>query len=160
MKFDSNYFYLCGLSPHELNPKPREFKVNKQIYDSDLCGIVEYEIIFKKRGSWYCFVNSIESDLEATIQEFGIKPIFNLRFIYLVNWVGTNKYKIGRTKNINQRCRDFSVLLPFKTKLINWLIADKEIEGKLHTFFKEFRINGEWFELTQKEVEFFDKIKI
>ena len=86
--------------------------------------------------------------------------------VYLISSEVGNKilYKIGRTKRkvyerINDfrtgNASDFNILYEFKSK---W---GTKVERDLHKYFKEKKVNGEWFELTLEDLYLFaDKCKM
>lgn len=64
-------------------------------------------------------------------------------------------YKVGRTKNVPARMRAFGVLLPivYTIPLCAWFDDCHEAEKRYHNRFAEKRINGEWFDLTEQDIE-------
>ena len=73
-------------------------------------------------------------------------------YVYLVK--DSKYYKIGLTTNPKQRLQDIrstnitaEIVFLFETE--NMYLLEKE----LHGFFKEKRVVGEWFELTEEEQE-------
>lgn len=70
------------------------------------------------------------------------------------------KYKVGFSKDISRRIKDLDHR-PFKVKLVakskpttNALFY----EQRLHKILEEYRINGEWYNLTEKQVYNLKKI--
>ncbi len=62
--------------------------------------------------------------------------------------------KIGKTKSVKQRMENMFVKLPFPNELIR-VIPTKDstkLEKQLHEHFKDKKINGEWFDITEKDV--------
>lgn len=74
-------------------------------------------------------------------------------YIYLIQSV-TGAYKIGRTKNPDDRIKTFSVKLPFEVEYV--CVVETEnmyyLERELHRQFDTKRINGEWFKLSENDV--------
>jgi len=70
-------------------------------------------------------------------------------------------YKIGMTKNIDDRMATFHVKLPFEPDLIHVIECEdrRAMEKSLHIKFAAKRINGEWFDLTGTDVAFIKSIK-
>lgn len=64
-------------------------------------------------------------------------------------------YKVGRTRNVPARMRAFGVQLPFlyTVLLCAWFDDCHEAERRYHNRFAEKRINGEWFDLEQDDIE-------
>lgn len=65
-------------------------------------------------------------------------------------------YKIGLTTNPTQRKRHFTTMLPFDVEFIALIQSDdiKRLERQLHTKFKSKHYKGEWFHLSQEDVNY------
>lgn len=70
-------------------------------------------------------------------------------YVYLILCVGTTRYKIGRTADIQQRLIRLQEQSPFPLKLAGLFYADDCFaqEKRLHELAKQYRVRGEWFEL-------------
>lgn len=74
------------------------------------------------------------------------------RFESYVYFIACGKcVKIGSTYNPDHRLKTFQAGNPYKMRLLYALVCeDREIayaiEEKVHQFFNEYRIHGEWFE--------------
>jgi len=75
--------------------------------------------------------------------------------IYLVKEKNDGHIKIGRTVDIKSRLRTFSVKLPFKVDLIHSFKSSDYISAEklLHRHFQSKRVDGEWFLLTELDIE-------
>lgn len=75
-------------------------------------------------------------------------------YVYLVQ-SPTGAYKIGRTKNPDDRMRTFSVKLPFEVEYVALIPCDdmKWLEAELHNRYADKHVNGEWFNLDAADVE-------
>jgi T5orf172 domain len=64
-------------------------------------------------------------------------------------------YKVGRTRRMPDRMRTFGVKLPFlyTIPLCAWFDDRIEAEGAYHRIFRDKRINGEWFDLQDADIE-------
>lgn len=64
-------------------------------------------------------------------------------------------YKVGRTRNVPARMRAFGVHLPitYTIPLCAWFEDCHVAERRYHDMFVNKRINGEWFDLTDQDVE-------
>jgi len=72
--------------------------------------------------------------------------------VYIIRIQNTDKYKIGLTKNLKRRIKQFITGNPENLK-IDYFIATKkykELEIKLHKSFDQYRIGGEWFMFDEK----------
>lgn len=67
-------------------------------------------------------------------------------YVYLLE-SNMGYYKIGITKDLNKRIKQFGVQLPFKVSILWFVDVDdaRRYEKWLHNFFKNKRVNGEWF---------------
>lgn len=80
-------------------------------------------------------------------------------FIYMIK-CGRNKYKIGCSKYPEKRLHDLQVANPYKLQLI-YIASCKnihKIEKLLHKTFAKYKIHGEWFRFSKKQVQKFKKI--
>lgn len=81
--------------------------------------------------------------------------------VYLLN--SGIYYKIGKTKNLHARMEALAVgvIAPFDIKLIHHFISDDYSgdEKRLHDRFLEKRTDGEWFVLSEKDVEYICSIR-
>lgn len=77
-----------------------------------------------------------------------------LGYIYLLEALDGEFYKIGRTANLDDRIRTFGVQLPFPVSLRHSLsVPDMACaELALHRHFSAERVNGEWFRLNPEQV--------
>lgn len=64
-------------------------------------------------------------------------------------------YKVGHTRDVPSRMRTFGVHLPFiyTIPLCAWFDDCHEAESRYHARFADKRINGEWFDLTDADIE-------
>ena len=82
-------------------------------------------------------------------------------FVYLIKIKDKNKYKIGLTSNLKQRISSLSNQNPFEIKLITAIENNDiyKLESELHKKFADKNIKGEWFELSQKDVDYIKRIE-
>lgn len=78
----------------------------------------------------------------------------NHGFVYLVQ-SPTGSYKIGRTKDPDNRMKTFSVKLPFEVDYVCVIETGDmyQLERSLHQQYASKRVNGEWFMLDTGDVE-------
>lgn len=71
-------------------------------------------------------------------------------WVYLLHAEGTNRYKIGRSVNPITRCADIQKQSPYPLRIIKtrWTLDAIADEANLHRITAQYRVFGEWFELT------------
>jgi hypothetical protein len=64
-------------------------------------------------------------------------------------------YKVGRTRNVPARMRAFGVVLPFMYTVLMcaWFDDCHEAERRYHLRYADKRINGEWFDLEEADIQ-------
>lgn len=81
-------------------------------------------------------------------------------YVYLIKF--GNEYKIGNSNNVERRFREIRTQMPYSGKIIHTIATgDPEgIEAYWHQYFKEKRLKGEWFNLSNHDVKYFKKRKL
>lgn len=85
-----------------------------------------------------------------------IKPLKinkNAGYVYLLEY--NNLYKIGCSKNIDKRLHDLEKNTPHKINLIHSIKTDNKykLENELHQKYKDKRSKGEWFSLSDSDIQ-------
>ena len=102
----------------------------------------------------------VEPDLSILPrQNFNIKKslVAKKGYVYLIMDTSNGTYKIGKTINPEDRFRQLGVLPAHERKsfaLISCIDHDYA-EKVLHRYFHEFRLRGEWFDLSSKQIALF-----
>ena len=75
-------------------------------------------------------------------------------FVYFLK-SETGHYKIGKTSNVKSRIKTLQVCSPYKLDLYCYFKTSEmsEVEEKMHEIFHEKRANGEWFSITEEEID-------
>jgi len=75
-------------------------------------------------------------------------------YVYILR-SSSGYYKIGRTKNPDDRLKTFSVKLPFEVEYEHVIATDDmvELEKAFHMLFEKKRVEGEWFDLNAEDIE-------
>lgn len=83
-------------------------------------------------------------------------------YVYLLNEVNGDHYKIGRTVNPKSRLKTFSVKLPYKVEFEAVIETDDmySLEAQLHHRFADKRVDGEWFDLTPDDVSYIKSLAV
>jgi hypothetical protein len=68
-------------------------------------------------------------------------------------------YKIGKSRQLQERVRMFGVKLPFAFQVLmaTWVEDCTSEESRLHRMFANMRLEGEWFKLDAQDLEFLRK---
>lgn len=87
--------------------------------------------------------------------------------VYFFRHIGLTPVKIGYSESESpiNRFTQFKTYAPYGSEIIGFIqtYAAKEIETKLHRKYASLRLDGEWFELTddqvQSEIDFYSSIE-
>jgi hypothetical protein len=76
--------------------------------------------------------------------------------VYFFRHIGLSPVKIGYSMSESplNRFNQFKTYAPFGSEILGFIITDeaKKIESELHNKLSPFRLKGEWFEITEEEV--------
>lgn len=77
--------------------------------------------------------------------------------VYFFRHIGLSPVKIGYSENESpiSRFKQFKVYAPYGSEILGFIQAmdAKELESKIHKKFESRKLLGEWFELTEEEVQ-------
>lgn len=157
------YFHTARWCSELIIQKPRDFE-NEQIADwiQKLDYVIEYSKshLYRPTESEIATLNSIRKTFIAEQQrrERTVRPSKKPRpgYIYLVRAITPdNHYKIGLSKNPVTRIESMSVKLPFPIESIHQFPTNNMhiAERQLHERYADKRANGEWFQLTDQDVQ-------
>ena len=75
-------------------------------------------------------------------------------YVYLL-YADNGLIKIGKTKSLQQRLDHFTAKLPYELRLVGTIKSERygEIEAELHRLFHDKRKRGEWFDLSEEDLE-------
>lgn len=81
-------------------------------------------------------------------------------FVYLIA-ADNGMHKIGKTVNLTNRVNEFGIKLPMKTWLVHSFKSQNYdvAELQLHELFEDKRSHGEWFVLTDEDVQYICSIQ-
>lgn len=76
-------------------------------------------------------------------------------YVYLIHAVGTNRYKIGRSINLQTRIQQLQRQSPYLLKIALAFKTSNPLwdEAYWQDCYKDYRIHGEWFEFDEKYYE-------
>ena len=66
--------------------------------------------------------------------------------VYLVRALGTNLYKIGRSKLVAERIRQMQPGCPHRLHVIRDIVGDDDVEARIQQHCAPFHYRGEWYE--------------
>ena len=92
-------------------------------------------------------------------EDAGVEAESELGYVYLLK--SGRFYKVGRSNAVGRRERELAIQLPEEAKVVHSIKTDDPvgIESYWHGRFGERRKNGEWFDLTAKDVAAFKRRK-
>lgn len=90
----------------------------------------------------------------STVKLVVMENSYNKEGLYLIKIANSNLYKIGITKDFTQRLRNLQTGNPFVIEVYNFypLTTHRKMETYLHNKYKEKKVGGEWFKLTQDDL--------
>lgn len=126
-------------------------KINHKYYCSHMGGEIDEDYVFSKSKSKWIMKNG-DSIHKLMQKNDAITYNPNLGFVYVI--ASDFGFKIGVTKSFTSRTKTFNVKLPFDWNYILLFSSTiyKKIEKELHVFFKSKHINGEWFNLSENDL--------
>lgn len=76
------------------------------------------------------------------------------RYLYLISGGGLTK--IGIADDVKKRVKTLNLASPVQLEVIASFFVPNAmtVEGELHTRFKDKRVRGEWFDLSQSDIDF------
>ena len=80
------------------------------------------------------------------------------KMIYFIG--NLEKIKIGHSSKIKSRISTIRVSCPFEAELLLLLEGGKEVEKMLHSKFNEYKIRGEWFNMSIDIKNFIQENKV
>jgi Meiotically Up-regulated Gene 113 (MUG113) protein len=96
---------------------------------------------------------AIERDAAKAARQ--AQPRTTAGYVYVLRQVNGTHYKIGHTSNPDKRKHTFDVKLPFAVEFDVLIATDDryQLERDLHTRYADKRVNGEWFNLSDDDLE-------
>ena len=137
------------------------FGAGKAMSEGEMQGLLDWEA----ENLDGCTVGT--SDWPGWGKYIGPKPIYSdearvkdeFGYVDLIR-AESGEYKIGRSKDVSARMRNFATLAPFNFELIHTFPAHTfwKAERKLQNRYRDKRIKGEWYRLDQTDVEAVSRI--
>jgi hypothetical protein len=78
-----------------------------------------------------------------------------MSFVYIIQNTSTNIYKIGVSDNVDMRIKNLQTANGFPLLIIDKFICNNafNMENQIHKLLKEYKLTGEWFILTQEDLD-------
>jgi hypothetical protein len=161
------YSFILQQSAHphgkglDVNQLYRDIAICTALFDQDIVDFNEWQIrhIQEALETAKHYLVLTKSQMEEATKRREKREVVKKNlisgYVYLLQ-SPTKSYKIGRSKNPQDRLKTFSVKLPFEVEYIA-LIETPDMTGlerQLHERFAEKRVNGEWFELSEEDVQY------
>jgi hypothetical protein len=95
------------------------------------------------------------SNLTIHMQNKYKPKLMSTSFVYLMYCEKIKLYKIGYSIDVYRRLKEIDIIPSIKIKLVNKceVIDAPHVEKLLHEYYKEFRVDREWFSLCREHVE-------
>jgi hypothetical protein len=119
------------------------------VIDIDVCMMPthkELSFVSNYNGIWIC---------DDCLSKIDKPQLTKLEYVYLA-YMPPYYYKIGYSKTPKLRIANVGTKLPSSLKPIAIISTDNgyALEQQLHQMFSKKRINGEWFNLSEKDIEY------
>lgn len=72
--------------------------------------------------------------------------------VYLIRCDATGNTKIGYSRDPRSRLATLQTASPNRLRLVACFDGDESLEADLHQRFRDYRVNGEWFRLSENQV--------
>ncbi len=114
----------------------------------------------KNKYYWYFkevfYSTKKDLDQEAFLEEHRITVGRISTHVYLINQNDSEMHKIGITNNVRNRFSSIKTANPNPLTLVfSGKVNDaRALERELHSYFKEKKINREWFNLNQADIDY------
>jgi hypothetical protein len=105
-----------------------------------------------KKHSRIFLLNESTENIDTFYYPENTNFITNGKFVYFVE--GNKLIKIGKTWNLKKRMCSLNSASPIELKLIGYCETKypDNLEQYLHKLFEDYRIRGEWFNLTKEDI--------
>lgn len=166
LKITKDQRFLIEINPwikKDLSEKIRDYlnlllnyyQLNTSDFEVQFNALLKEKANLKKynnTGQLHEAIKLIESD-NNSIED--MKEVSSSGYVYLVTF-NNEYYKIGVTKNIENRMKQLSLPFPVKLQLIHLIKTNNMYltEKLFHEFFCIKRCKGEWFKLNPDDVKY------
>lgn len=132
-------------------------RINRKTVMNAIASLLKMEMIKQIKQPGKCDGYELtEPNTWINPQEAALLPdIGKPGWVYLIEAIGSNRYKIGRTNNVEKRIADLSKQSCFPLVVVGVVFVNNPIEFELnlHKQCGESRVHGEWFHLSYETVK-------
>lgn len=138
----------------EIQEELKSFSILVDDISAKMTGSIKKEMVVALAENAYIIGHKLlalnvafEVSKSRTINQYG-------SYVYLIH--SDHGVKIGKSKTPRNRIKNVSTQMPFNVKKTESFKVNhmSNCEKYLHDYFKEKRLNGEWFDLNNKDIEF------
>lgn len=128
----------------------------KNLIDNEInCIGVTINISTESISQAYYSISEIYTDCLMALYPPKKVKVYEVRNVYVMHEAATGKYKIGISRNLQQRLKALSYMCPTLTIVKSWKGTFKD-ETALHNLFSDKCITGEWFYLEGGDIDEID----
>jgi hypothetical protein len=82
--------------------------------------------------------------------------------VYILKCEYFDAYKIGKAKNPLRRSQTLDIQLPYPTEVVHVIASEdySRLEREMHNTFANVRLKGEWFRLSERDVDLLRHFKV
>lgn len=132
--------YTTGVDSEADKPE-QKYKTTTVHHQCEQCRAFWDTVYYWGKGSTYVWIQ-ITHDPEPEAQYDG--------FVYFIEAEGSQRIKIGYSKDPDGRIKSLQTGSPFPLKLLLAVPANQEKEAELHQQFADLRLDGEWFHAAKR----------
>ncbi len=120
-------------------------------YDGEEKTLHSVFLTYEEAEAW---IEMDKADLAKAVAEKGFVTVaIPDGIVYFVRKGRTNAVKIGFTTDLEGRIKSLQTGSDKELKLAAWTEGHNGLESRLHKHFKDKRLSGEWFQLTQVDID-------
>ncbi|WP_197246395.1 GIY-YIG nuclease family protein [Cytobacillus firmus] len=133
----------------------------KRLYSTNIYGQIDFAENEKEVREHPKFKSGIPKQFQFRQKKKSSLKQYNGGCVYLIREMEQGRIKIGKSKSIENRLKHFGIALPFRIEEVYFIATRNydELEQVLHKKYAHKRVNGEWFDLNDKDIQEIKRIK-
>lgn len=96
-------------------------------------------------------------DFNTDLKLGNLLKVINNNYVYFIGNIEYKIVKIGFSSNPQNRLKSLQTGCPYKLKILKKIEGNSHLEKDYHKIFKDFNMEGEWFELRGELLDFVNK---